>query len=82
MPVETLYLETLTFSIKHMISFRQMLYLKTLLSRHEDEVVRRAYHAIKERPWKGDWYNKVASDFEQVNISMDEEELMRTDSST
>ena len=40
-PVETLYLETSTLSIKHVISVRRMLYLKTILSRHEDEVVRR-----------------------------------------
>ena len=59
-----------------MISVRRMLYLKTILSRHEDEVVRRVYHAMKERPLKGDWYNKVASDVEQLNISMDEEEII------
>ena len=72
-PVETLYLETSTLSIKHVISVRRMLYLKTILSRHDDEVVKRVYNAIKERPLKGDWYFRVASDFE---------EIMRTDLST
>ena len=65
-----------------MISVRRMLYLKTILSRHDDEVVKRVYNAIKERPLKGDWYFRVASDFEQANINMDEEEIMRTDLST
>ena len=78
-PVETLYLETSTMSVKHVISVRRMLYLKTILSRHEDEVVRRVYTAMKERPLKGDWYHRVALDFEQVDISMDEEMIVRTD---
>ena len=81
-PVETLYLETSTLSIKHVISVRRMLYLKTILSRHEDEVVWRVYQAMKERPLKGDWYIRVASDFEQVDIPMDEEVIMRTDLSS
>ena len=34
---------------------------------------------MKERHLKGDWYRRVALDFEQVDISMDEEEIMRTD---
>jgi hypothetical protein len=59
-----------------------MLYLKTILSRHEDEVIRRVYQAMKERPLKGDWYIRVSSDFEQVDIPMDEEEIMRTDLSS
>ena len=78
-PVETLYLETSTLSIKHVISVRRMLYLKTILSRHEDEVVRRVYMAMKERPLKGDWYNRVALDFEQIQVKMDEEAIMGTD---
>ena len=78
-PVETLYLETSTLSIKHVISVRRMLYLKTILSRHEDEVVRRVYTAMKERPLKGDWYNRVALDFEQIQVKMDEEAIMGTD---
>ena len=72
-PLETLYLESSTLSIKHVITLQQMLYIKTILSRHEDEVVWRVYTAMKERPPKGDWYHRVALDFEQVDISMDKE---------
>ena len=56
-PVETLNLEMSTLSIKHVISVRRMLYLKTILSRHEDEVVRRVYTAMKERPLKAQPYD-------------------------
>ena len=77
--METLYLETSTMSVKHVISVRRMLYLKTILSRHEDEVVRRVYTAMKERPLKGDWYHRVTLDFEKVDISMFEEVIIRTD---
>ena len=34
---------------------------------------------MKERPPKGDWYHRVALDFEQVDIGMDEEVIFRTD---
>ena len=34
---------------------------------------------MKERPLKGDWYYRVASDFQQVDITMNEEEIIRTD---
>ena len=49
------------------------------MSRHEDEVVRRVYTAMKERPLKGDWYNRITLDFEQADVNMDEEAIMRTD---
>ena len=52
MPLETLSLESSTLSIKHVITLRQMLYLKTILSRHEDEINRRVYTAI--------WYRSFA----------------------
>ena len=78
-PLETIYLESSTLSIKHVITLQRMLYIKTILSRHEDEVVRRVYTAMKEKPLKGDWYHRVPLDFEQVDISMDKEVIIRTD---
>ena len=37
---------------------------------------------MKERPLKGDCYIRVSSDFEQVDIPMNEEEIIRTDLSS
>ena len=46
-PVEALFLETSSLSIKHIISIRRMLYLKTILSRPDSEVVKKVYLAMK-----------------------------------
>ena len=49
-PVETLYLETGAMSIRSVISVRRMIYLKTVLNRHKDEVTKKVYFAMKENP--------------------------------
>ena len=78
-PVEALYLETSTLSLRHVISVRRMIYLKVILSRTNEEVIRKVYIAMKENPIKGDWYFKVANDFKQVNIEMNEDTIINTD---
>jgi hypothetical protein len=77
--VETLYLETSTMSIKSVISVRRMLYLKNILGRHHDEVIRKVYFAMKAKPHKGDWYYLVKSDFQKYGIDMDENFIEETD---
>ena len=77
-PVEALFLETSSLSIKHIISIRRMLYLKTILSRPDSEVVKKVYLAMKENPLKGDWYHKVVADFQQAGIKLDEDSIMNT----
>ena len=78
-PVEALYLETAALSIKCVISVRRMLYLKTILSRHDEEIIKKVYLAMKERTLKGDWYHLVKSDFQKANIKMDEQNIAQTD---
>ena len=80
--VETFYLVTRTMSIKSVISVRRMLYLKNILSRHKDEVIRKVYFAMKEKPYKGDWYNQVKSDFQKYGIEMNERVIEETDLAT
>ena len=78
-PVETLYLETGAMSIRSVISVRRMIYLKTILNRHKDEVTRKVYFAMKENPFKGDWYNQIRSDLQKFGITMTEQEIEGTD---
>ena len=80
--VETLYLETGTMSIKSVISVRRMLYIKNILSRHKDEIIRKVYFAMKEKPYKGDWYNQVKSDFQKYGIEMNERLIEEMDLAT
>ena len=76
---ETLYLETGAMSIKHVISARRMIYLKSILSKHEDEVVPKVYFAMKKSPLKGDWYKLVESDFEKIGMTVDETAIKEAD---
>ena len=59
-----------------------MIYLKNILSKHEDEVVRKVYSAMKNKPLKGDWYNLVKSDFERIGMSLDENCIQEADLTT
>ena len=77
-PVEALYLETSTLSIKHVIAIRRMLYLNTIISQPDDEVVKKVYIAMKENPLKGDWYHKVAADYKNANLELNEDAILNT----
>ena len=59
MTVETLYLEAAAMSIRSVISVRRMVFLKTILRRHKDEITRTVYFAMKAKQYKGDWYDLV-----------------------
>ena len=56
-----------------------MLYLKTILSRPDSEVVKKVYLAMKENPLRGDWYHRVVADFQQASIDLDERVIINTD---
>ena len=77
-PVEMLYLETAELPIKSVMSVRRMLYLQTILKRHDNELTKRVYTAMKENPVKGDWINLVKEDLDKINMSLDQEELIIT----
>ena len=78
-PTETLYLETSTLSIKHVISVRRMVYLKNILSKHENEVVQKVYRAMKSDPLKGYWYNLLVSDFQKIGMEINESKIKEVD---
>ena len=78
-PVEALFLETSSLSIKQIISIRRMLYLKTILGRPDGEVVKKVYLAMKENPLRGDWYHRIVADFQQASIDLDERVIINTD---
>ena len=58
---------------------RRIIYLKTILSRHNDEVTKKVYLAMKANPYKGDWYYQVQADLQKFGIVMNEQEIKETD---
>ena len=52
-----------------------MCYLQNILKRHNTELVRRVYTAMKESSTKGDWYEQVKKDFSEINEHLDEEKI-------
>ena len=64
-PTEMLYLETAQITIKSVISARRLLYLHTILTRHENELTRQIYSAMKEAPLKDEWIHLVRKDMEK-----------------
>ena len=72
-PTGQLYLETSSLSVTQIIAVRRMVYLQTILSRTEGELIRNIYEAMKEDPLPGDWVNMVQKDFEWINLSISEE---------
>ena len=78
-PVETLYQETSSLSISSVISSRRMIYLKTILDKSNEEVVKKVYLAMKENPIKNDWYHFMKSDLEKMNILLNDVQIEQTD---
>ena len=54
-----LYLETAQLPIINVITVRRLLYLHTILTRHDTELIKQMYSAMKDNPIKGDWIHLV-----------------------
>ena len=52
-----------------------MIYLQTLLKRHDEEITRKVYICQKSSPLPGDWCQLVAEDFSKMNIHMSDEQI-------
>ena len=53
-----------------------MIYLKTILDRHDEEIIKKVYIAMRENPLKNDWYHLVKTNFEKVNLTLDEQKIL------
>ena len=67
-----LYLETGTLPIRWIIPQRRINYLKHILSRSENELIRKVFMAQKEKPNHGDFIKLVESDLRLFELSYDE----------
>ena len=71
-PIEIMYLETNTLPIEFILASRRINYLHNILSKKNDELIKRIYQAQKKDPCKGDWCELVQSDMDIVEINMDD----------
>ena len=74
-PIESLYLETGSIPIKFYLKKRRLMYLKHILSRKENELIKRFYLAQKSQPSKNDWVNTIKNDLKDCNINITDEEI-------
>ena len=70
------HLETGTLMIRHILTIQRMMYHHHILSRKDDETVKKIYTKQKEEYTKGDWYQLLVDDFKFVGIEINEEEIL------
>ena len=76
-PMEALYLETGSLSLKYILKQRRLMYLHHILHRPDSELIKRFYKAQKSKPSKGDWTTTVIEDRNELNIEIDDEGISK-----
>jgi hypothetical protein len=71
-PLEFLYLESGTISIKWILAQRRVNYLKTILEKDENELVRKVFEAQKLNPTNGDFVKLVEQDMLDLGTTYEE----------
>lgn len=74
-PCEMLYLETGAIELKHVIAVRRLVYLQTILKKHDSEIIKKIYMAQKKSPCTGDWVLLVEEDKIKYNIENSDEQI-------
>ena len=72
------HLETGTLKLRHILSHSRLMFHHEILTRDDNETLRKVYKKQKEEPLKLDWYTLLEKDFTFLGISMDEEKISRT----
>ena len=77
-PSEILYLETATIPLRYIIMIRRILYFQTIVTRNDEELVKRIFDAQMADPVKGDWVNMLKEDFQYLGEEINENEAKTT----
>ena len=72
---EMLYLETGTTPLRFSIQKRRMSYLHHILTRNENELIKRVFNAQERKPIKDDWINTINSDKESLGVKYDNNDI-------
>ena len=74
-PVEFYYLETATQPLKSIVASRRILYLHHILSRNNEELIRRVFNAQKDNTTPGDFLELVKGDLANIGETFDEKSI-------
>ena len=53
------------------------MYYQTIVKRHDKELTKKTFLAMKHMPLKGDWIELLVADLTKVNMSLDDEEAIK-----
>ena len=71
-PQEFLYLETGATPIKYILAQRRINYLRHIISRSDNELIKKVFIAQKENPTRGDFIRLVEKDIAMLGITYEE----------
>ena len=77
-PTEFHHLESGTLKLRHILTYLRLMYHHQILSKDNNETIKKIYLKQKEDNVKGDWYRLLLKDFEFLGITMDESEILNT----
>jgi len=69
---EFLYLETGALPIRWVIAQRRLNFLKHIVSRNENELLKKVFQAQKEKPTQGDFVKLIETDLKKLGIKYEE----------
>ena len=69
------HLETGTLKLRHLLIKNMLLYRHHIVTRDENETIKKIYNKQKEDPLKGDWYKLVEKDFSFLGIELKEDDI-------
>ena len=72
------HLETGTLKLRHILTYRRLMFHHDILTRDDQETIRKVYMKQKEDPLKGDWFTLLEKDFSFLGINMNEENIRKT----
>ena len=74
-PIESFYLETNSIPIRFILMGRRLMYLWTILSRDDSDLVKKVYNTQKLLPIKNDWESQVKQDLQACKIMLSDDDI-------
>ena len=77
-PTAFYFLEFGTLMIRHKVMIMMLMYHHHIISREDNELIKKVYNKQKEHYTKGDWLQTVISDFQFIDVIMNEDVIRST----
>jgi hypothetical protein len=74
-PIEFLLLECGVLKLRHTVMQRRLMYHYHLVTRDDEETIKKVYLKQKESHIKGDWYRTLQKDFAFIEQEMNDEQI-------